>query len=225
LPNTRGITQDAPLVLTGRLIPSEVDDMVFDMDIVDRYPLELYEAAEQYKNPWDVKIKKLGEVLNTEKQYEGMMFTHDTDNINGSVLCSAYKILPTMMDKVNGQMEVARKIRAVDENDVARLIIERHFLRDIKGNLRKFSQQSFRCVKCNEIYRRPPLTGICKCGGKLVFTISEGSITKYMDPAMFLADKYNLPPYLKQTLVLLKDRIESVFGKEEAKQTGLGKWF
>ena len=224
LPNTRGITQDAPLVLTGRLIPSEVDDMVFDMDIVDRYPLELYEAAELYKNPWDVKIKKLGDALNLECQYEGMMFTHDTDNFNNGVLCSSYKILPTMADKVNGQMEVARKIRAVDENDVARLIIERHFLRDIKGNLRKFSQQSFRCGKCNEIYRRPPLTGICKCSGKLIFTISEGSITKYLDPAMNLAEKYNLPPYLKQTLMLLKDRIEGVFGKEEAKQTGLGKW-
>lgn len=225
LPNTRGITQDAPLVLTGQLIPSEVDDMVFDMDIVDRYPLELYEAAAEYKNPWDVKIRKLGNTLGTEAQYEGMMFTHDTDNFNAGVLCSAYKILPTMKDKVLGQMEVARKVRAVDENDVAKLVIERHFLRDIKGNLRKFSQQTFRCVKCNEIYRRPPMTGVCKCGGKLVFTISEGSIVKYLDPAVDLTIKYNLPPYLTQTLVLLRDRIESLFGKEEEKQEGLGKWF
>ncbi|MSR86044.1 DNA polymerase II large subunit [Candidatus Woesearchaeota archaeon] len=225
LPNTRGITQDAPLVLTGQLIPSEVDDMVFDMDIVDRYPLELYEAAQQYKNPWDVKIRKLGNTLGTEGQYEGMMFTHDTDNFNAGVLCSAYKILPTMKDKVMGQMEVARKLRAVDEHDVAKLVIERHFLRDIKGNLRKFSQQTFRCVKCNEIYRRPPLAGHCKCGGKLIFTISEGSIVKYLDPAVDLAVKYHLPPYLNLTLMLLRDRIESVFGKEEEKQEGLAKWF
>ncbi len=225
LPNTRGITQDAPLVLTGHLIPSEVDDMVFDMDIVSRYPLEMYESAMEYKNPWDVKIRKLGDTLNTEEQYEGMMFTHDTDNFNNGVLCSAYKILPTMKEKVLGQMEVARKIRAVDENDVARLVIERHFLRDIKGNLRKFSQQTFRCVKCNEIYRRPLLTGVCKCGGKLVFTISQGSIVKYLDPALDLIVKYDLPAYLKQTLVLLRDRIESVFGKEEEKQEGLSKWF
>ncbi|MBI5798063.1 DNA polymerase II large subunit [Candidatus Woesearchaeota archaeon] len=225
LPNTRGITQDAPLVLTGQLIPSEVDDMVFDMDIASRYPLELYESAAEYKNPWDVKIKKLGETLGTEAQYEGMMFTHDTDNFNAGVLCSSYKILPTMKDKVLGQMEVGRKIRAVDQDDVARLVIERHFIRDIKGNLRKFSQQSFRCVKCNEIYRRPPLTGVCTCGGKLVFTISQGSIVKYLDPALDLAEKYNLPIYLKQSLLLLRDRIESVFGKEEEKQEGLGKWF
>ncbi|MDP3918442.1 MAG: DNA polymerase II large subunit, partial [Nanoarchaeota archaeon] len=38
LPNTRGVTQDAPLVLTGQLIPSEVDDMVHGLDVVSRYP-------------------------------------------------------------------------------------------------------------------------------------------------------------------------------------------
>jgi len=226
LPNTRGVTQDAPLVLTSKLIPSEVDDMVFDMDISDTYPLEFYEAAEQYKNPWDVKVELLGDFLGKEKQYEGMMFTHPTSDINHGVRVSSYKILPSMREKVLGQMEIARKLRAVDTDDVARLVIERHFMRDIKGNLRKFSQQSFRCVKCNEIYRRPPMAGKCtECNGKLVFTIAEGSVVKYLEPAMELADKYNLPAYLKQTLVLVKDRIESVFGKDPEKQEGLNKWF
>jgi DNA polymerase II large subunit len=225
LPNTRGVTQDAPLVLTGRLIPSEVDDMVFNMDIVDRYPLELYEAAEEYKKPWDVKISKVEDFLDKPEQYEGYMFTHDTTNFNDSVLCSAYKTLPTMKDKVKGQMDVAVKLRAVDQDAVARLVIERHFLRDIKGNLRKFSMQGFRCVKCNTIYRRPPLEGRCDCLGKLVFTIAEGSVIKYLKPSMDLAENYGLPVYLKQTLALLKDRIESVFGKEPDKQEGLSKWF
>jgi DNA polymerase II large subunit len=225
LPNTRGVTQDAPLVLTSRLVPSEVDDMVFNMDVVSEYPIEFYDACMEYKNPWDVKIEIVEHNLGTEKQYEGMMFTHDTRNVNEGVRVSAYKTLPSMKDKVLGQMEIGRKIRAVDENDVARLVIERHFVPDIKGNLRKFSQQSFRCVKCNEIYRRPPLAGKCDCSGKLVFTIAEGSICKYMDPALNLAEKYNLPAYLQQSLKLLKCRIESVFGKEKEKQEGLGKWF
>ena len=226
LPNTRGISQDAPLVLTSRLVPSEVDDMVFNMDVCDHYPLELYEAAEEYKYPWDIKIHVLENDLGTEKQYEGMMFTHDTSDFNNGVLVSAYKTLPSMREKVLGQMEIGRKIRAVDVDDVARLVIERHFIRDIKGNLRKFSQQSFRCVKCNEIYRRPPLAGKCmNCSGKLVFTIAEGSVCKYLEPALDLAKKYNLPAYLQQSLVLLKNRIESVFGKDSEKQEGLGKWF
>ena len=123
-------------------------------------------------------------------------------------------------------MELANKIRAVDENDVARLVIERHFIRDIKGNLRKFSQQQFRCVKCNEKYRRPPLVGQCtKCGGRIIFTIAEGTIIKYMEPALSLADKYDIPVYLKQTLNLTQNMIESVFGKDPEKQEGLGRWF
>ncbi len=226
LPNSRGSTQDAALVLTSKLIPSEVDDMVFDMDIVWEYPLELYEAAEQYTKPWDIKIGKLGDNLGTEKQYEGMGFTHDTSSINAGVRCSSYKILPSMQEKVLGQMRLAEKLRAVDADDVARLVIERHFMRDIKGNLRKFSMQSFRCVNCNEIYRRPPLSGKCTaCGGKIIFTIAEGSIKKYLDPAISLAKKYNLPAYLQQSLELTKNRIDSVFGIDEEKQEGLNKWF
>lgn len=226
LPGHRGATQDEPLVLTSNLIPSEVDDMVFDMDIVRKYPLEFYEAAMEFKQPWDIKLDKLGDFLGTWRQYEGMGFTHDTDDLNNGVRCSAYKSLPTMREKVLGQMELAEKIRAVDESDVARLVIERHFMRDIKGNLRKFSMQQFRCVDCNEKHRRPPLAGKCtKCGGRLIFTIAEGSVIKYLESSISLAEKYDLPAYLKQTLMLTKNRIESVFGKDKEKQEGLGRWF
>jgi DNA polymerase II large subunit len=226
LPDSRGATQDAPLVLTSTVIPAEVDDMVFDMDITWKYPLEFYEACLNFKQPHDLDIEQLGKRLNTPEQYENMGFTHQTSNINIGVRCSAYKTLPSMEDKLKGQMELADKIRAVDESDVARLVIEKHFLRDIKGNLRKFSIQQFRCVKCNEKYRRPPLIGKCiKCNGRIIFTISEGSIIKYLEPATSLAEKYNLPSYLKQTLELTKLRVESVFGKEKEKQEALGRWF
>ena len=131
-----------------------------------------------------------------------------------------------MEDKLKGQMELADKIRAVDAVDVARLVIEKHLLRDIKGNLRKFSTQQFRCSKCPEKYRRPPLTGKClACGSRLIFTVSEGSIVKYLEPAISLSDKYNLSPYLKQVLMLTKNRVEGVFGKDKDKQEGLGRWF
>jgi DNA polymerase II large subunit len=226
LPNSRGSTQDAPLVLTSRSIPSEVDDMVFDLDVAWKYPLQFYEAGMEYKMPWDVEIDQLGKRLGTEKQYEKMGFTHNTTNINAGVKCSAYKTLPSMEEKLLGQMGIAERIRAVDTEDVARLVIEKHFIRDIKGNLRKFSMQQFRCVNCNEKFRRPPLVGKCtKCGGKIIFTISEGSIIKYLEPAISMAEKYNLPPYLKHSLELTKRRVEGVFGKEKEKQTGLGSWF
>ncbi|MFA6073512.1 MAG: DNA polymerase II large subunit [Candidatus Woesearchaeota archaeon] len=226
LPSSRGSTMDAPLVLTTVLIPAEVDDMVFNMDIVSNYPLSLYRAADKLKMPYDVPIRRVGQLIGTELQYEKFGFTHDTSNINAGVLCSSYKLLPSMKEKVDAQMDIAVKIRAVDQTDVARLIIEKHFIRDTKGNLRKFSTQEFRCVGCNEKFRRPPLAGKCSaCNGKIIFTISEGSIVKYMDYSILLSKKYNVNPYVRQIIELTQRRIESVFGKEKEVQKGLKDWF
>ena len=131
-----------------------------------------------------------------------------------------------MQDKVRGQMELVESIRAVNADDVARLIIERHLIRDIRGNLRKFSMQEFRCSSCNEKYRRPPMQGNCiRCHGNIIFTISEGSIVKYLEPALSLANKYNVSEYVKQSLELTKSYIESIFGREKEKQEALKKWF
>jgi len=208
------------------LNPAEVDDMAFDVDRVWKYPLEFYRAAENYAMPWDVKIERIKHVLETEAQFEGMGFTHHTSDFNTGIFCSQYKLLPSMQEKLQGQMDLAVKLRCVNQADVARLVIEKHFLRDIKGNFRKFSQQQFRCVKCNEKYRRPPLSGKCvKCDGNIIFTISEGSILKYLEPSLNIARAFDIPVYLKQSLELLKRQIESYFGKDHERQEGLGKWF
>jgi DNA polymerase II large subunit len=225
LPESRGSTMDAPLVLTYFLNPREVDDMVFNLDIAWKYPLEFYKACKQFKSPREIKIKQVKQVLGTPAQYIGMGFTHDTVDINEGVLVSAYKILPSMEEKLKGQMELAEKIRAVDASDVARLVIDKHFMKDTKGNLRKFSQQEFRCVDCNEKFRRPPLAGKCSaCGGKIIFTVSEGFIIKYLELSIKLAEKYKVPIYMRQTLELLKQRVESVFGKAKDRQEMLGAW-
>ena len=64
-----------------------------------------------------------------------------------------------------------------------------------------------------------------KCQGNIIFTISEGSIIKYLEISLKLAEKYNVSPYLRQNLELTKMRIESIFGREADKQEGLVKWF
>jgi DNA polymerase II large subunit len=226
LPSSTGSTMDAPLVLTTKLIPSEVDDMVFDMETSWKYPLEFYNACENFKMPWDIKLEQLNDNLDTPKQYEGFGFTHPTITVNAGIFCSAYKTLPSMQEKLMSQMNLAEKLCAVDESDVATLVIDKHFMKDLKGNLRKFSQQQFRCVKCNEKYRRPPLKSKCQsCGGKVIFTISEGSVGKYLEPSISLAKNYHVSPYLSQSIDLLKERFESVFGKEKEKQSSLGAWF
>ncbi|MEK6852256.1 MAG: DNA polymerase II large subunit [Nanoarchaeota archaeon] len=222
LPDHRGSTQDAPLILNTRIKANEVDDMVFDIETVFEYPLELYQKAENFANPREVKIPQVRDFLESQIR---MAYTHEITNLNHGVMQSAYKKIATMGEKVVKQMEVAERIRAVDTADVARLVIERHFIRDIRGNLRKFSSQQFRCVKCNTKYRRPPLYGSCRCGGRLIFTIAEGGIVKYLEPALELARKYEVSPYIKQSLELTKMRIESIFGREKEKQVALQKWF
>lgn len=225
LPAKRGGTMDAPLVLSMVLNPEEIDDEVFDVDTCWNYPLEFYRAAMESKAPWSIPVDQIKNRIGTEAQYEGMGYTHEITDLNNSVLVSSYKTLPTMVEKMEVQMELANKIRAVDSAGVASLIITGHFIRDIKGNLRKFSQQKVRCVKCNEKYQRPPISGVCnKCGGKIIFTISEGTLKKYLEPSLELARKENVPNYIKQSLEIVKDRIDTLFGKEKTKQVGLGEF-
>lgn len=230
LPGHRGGTQDAPLVLNAKIDAGEVDDQILDLEVVPEkgYPLELYEKAEKKLHSSEIKeIKNVSDVLKEGGDpFRNICFTHDTNDFNESVLCSSYKLLATMQDKVKHQMELVEKLRSADTSDTARLIIDRHFMRDMKGNLRKFSQQEFRCVACNEIVRRVPLNGVCpKCRGKLIFTIHEGGIKKYLEPALDLAKRYNLSEYMQQSLELVKRYIDSIFGRELEKQESISKWF
>jgi len=227
LPSHRGGTQDAPLVLNGKIDAGEVDDQILDVMLVKNYPLELYRKSEKREHSSVIKMESIKTRLaDGTNPFVDLHYTHESFNINDGVWCSAYKKLGTMAEKVQHQMELVEKLRAVDTSDVARLIIERHLIRDTRGNLRKFSMQQFRCVGCNEIIRRPPLNGVCpKCNGKIIFTIHEGGVKKYMELATELAVKYNLSPYLKQTLELTQRYIDSVFGKELEKQEQLGEWF
>jgi len=228
LPSHRGGTQDAPLVLNGKIYAKEVDDQILDFELVNNYPLELYEKAEQKKHSSEIEIEMVKQrIARNEDPYVHTGFTHDTDNFNQGATCSSYKTLPTMKDKVAAQMQLCTKLRSVEEGDVARLIIDRHFMRDLKGNLRKFSQQTFRCGRCNSIYRRPPLDGKCeKCHNpKLIFTISYGSIVKYLEPGLELTRNYNVPSYIKEDLELTKRYVESIFGRETEKQEAIDKWF
>ncbi|MEK6936129.1 MAG: DNA polymerase II large subunit, partial [Nanoarchaeota archaeon] len=191
LPAHRGGTQDAPLVLNGFINAREVDDQILDFELVSNYPLELYEKAEQKLHSSQIKIEMVKQrIARGEDPFVNTGFTHSTSDFNIGATCSCYKTLPTMAEKVKAQMDLCSKLRSVDQGDVARLIIDRHFMRDLKGNLRKFSQQNFRCSKCNTIYRRVPLTGKCgqlnskgePCTGNIIFTISYGSIVKYLEP-------------------------------------------
>ncbi|NJE05493.1 DNA-directed DNA polymerase II large subunit [Thermococcus sp. M36] len=213
LPEKRGGKMDAPLVVTTRLDPREVDSEVHNMDVVRYYPLEFYKATYEMKSPKEVKvIERVEDRLGRPEMYEGLKFTHDTDDIGLGPKMSLYKQLGDMVEKVERQLALAERIRAVDEHHVAETIINSHLVPDLRGNLRSFTRQEFRCVKCNTKYRRPPLTGKCpKCGGKIVLTVSKGAIEKYLPTAKMLVTKYRVLDYTRQRICITEKDIKSLF--------------
>jgi DNA polymerase II large subunit len=145
-------------------------------------------------------------------QYEGFGFTHDTNDIAEGPAESAYKTLETMMDKMTAQLELAKRIRAVDEGDVVHRVITKHFLPDLIGNLKSFSGQKFRCTKCGESYRRVPLSGHCYCGNKLNLTVYEASVKKYLEVTSRIGRDYGVSDYTQQRIRLIEQSITSIFG-------------
>ena len=226
MPDTRGgRTMDAPLVLTTCLDPEEVDDESWNVDVDDTYPLEFYRETQNYPHTWDLKSKpRIVEELIGKTEVFHTKFTHDTYDINEGPHRSRYTQLDTMLEKLFAQLDLERKLRAVDEDKVAEAVLSKHFLRDIKGNLRKFSKQGFRCVTCNEKYRRVPLIGKCtRCEGKILLTISEGSARKYIEPSKRIMDEFKITSYLRQQFFLLEKEADSMFGKK-ARQLNLAKY-
>ncbi|WP_142861007.1 DNA polymerase II large subunit [Salinigranum halophilum] len=222
LPDKRGGQMDAPLVMSSRIDPSEIDDEAHNVDIVREYPREFYEATLEMADPESVDITIAEETLDTDHEYHGFEHSHDTSNIALGPDLSAYKTLGSMMEKMDAQLELARKLRAVDETDVAERVIEYHFLPDLIGNLRAFSRQETRCLDCGEKYRRVPLTGDCReCGGRVNLTVHRGSVNKYMETAIRVADEYDCRPYTKQRLEVLEKSLESVFENDQNKQSGI----
>jgi DNA polymerase II large subunit len=221
LPEKRGGTMDAPLMLVTRVGPLEVDKEAHHVEVSTDLPLEFYRSAPG-KNPAELLhlVEVVESRLGTGKEYE-FGFEFDTSDISGGPPLSKYKLLDTMEEKINSQLKLAEKIRAVDERDVAQRIIEHHFIPDIKGNLKKFASQKFRCTSCNKKYRRIPLSGVCTCGGNLVLTVSRGGIEKYVKLANQIAEKYRVSDYLKQRLKLVEMEIKSLFESGPSKQLSL----
>lgn len=230
LPQTRGGSMDAPLVLTSRIDPSEIDKESLNVDVGTGYPIELYEAALRYAKAKDVEplIDRVERRLGTPAQLEGFHFTHDTSDISAGPLESMYTQLKSMTEKLEAELQLAEKIRAVDEDDVAERVLNTHFIRDLMGNLSAFSKQKFRCTKCNTSYRRMPLAGKCTafkgkgiCNGTIIPTVHEGSVKKYLDMSRNICKKYKVSEYTKQRVEVLDLAIASTFGEEKQEQLGL----
>ena len=228
LPSSLGGKMDAPLVISLLLDPLEVDSESHNVDYISRYPLKFYLDSQKYVKPTEMGeyMDLFKDHLRTESQFEGSMYTHPTKSINLGPHKSAYSLFKTMDEKIESQLYLARIITAVYEQEVAKKIISSHFAPDILGNLRAFSTQTFRCVKCGEKYRRIPLSGKCtKCKGKLLLTVNSGGIKKYLPKAQQLIKDFNLGAYTEQRWKLIERNVQSLCDNPKIKQQTIASFF
>ncbi|HYK92817.1 MAG TPA: DNA polymerase II large subunit [Thermoplasmata archaeon] len=228
LPQSRGALMDKPLVLTTRLNVTEVDKEAHSLDVAGRYPLAFYRAAAEGKSPKEVEpfIETLGRRVDRPEPLEGLAFTHDTRSIAGGPVRSAYREVGSMRKGVEQSLLLTTQIRAVDVAEAVTLVLNAHFLPDLMGNLKSYATQKFRCKKCGESYRRPPLSGHCtagppgsRCDGELLPTVFEGAVRKYLGLSQRLAAIPGVTPYLRQRIQLLETSLATMFPGSSAQRT------
>jgi len=214
LPDRIGGLMDAPLLLAPLLNPVEVARQAFNIEVEGRLPLKFYERTMEGADPKEMEdiVPTLNRSLEASTGSWRMGFTHPTADLNHGRLVSSYKELPTMLDKVMAQLGLADLTLAVKGEEVARKVLSTHILRDLVGNLRTYTSQHGRCLKCGAKPRRPPLMGKCtKCGGKLGATVFKMGVEKYLEVATKLVQRYDVGSYYSQRLELIKVELAETF--------------
>ena len=238
LPESRGGLMDAPLVLSTRIDPNEIDKEAHNLDVGASYPLEVYEAALRFAHPKTVEslVDLVGRRVGSVLQYEGFSYTHEGGSPSAGPHVSTYTE-GSMEEKLSRQLDLAKKIRAVDPQDVVTRIVVHHLLPDMIGNMGAFSRQEFRCTKCGGKYRRLPLQKRCTkttpiaggqrrtCGGNIVLTVHQSSVRKYLELTKKIADEYDVSNYLRQRIALMDEAMRSLFTNDRDKDVKLDDFF
>jgi DNA polymerase II large subunit len=218
IPPQIGGLMDTPLLIQPIILPAEVDDQAHNFDVAWGYPGSFYKATGSAPNASKLaeSIETIRNRINHEDQFYNFGFTHETSSITIESPRSAYSTLETLADKIAKQVEVAEKIEAVSARQVVESIIKTHLIRDIMGNMKKYSTQSFKCRACNRTLRRPTVSAHCEiCGGELKETLTRGSVEKYLGIARRLANQYSVDQYIKDRLDLLVREMDQLFPTRE----------
>jgi len=228
LPDRRGArSMDSPLLMTSVVDPDEIDDEAHNVTTQSRFPLEFYYKTQEKPGPKDVDIPIIEDMLEEATSGErdgirGVGFTTETEDIGSGPFESRYNELEGMDSFVEHQLELATRTRAIDESMVASKVIDKHLLPDILGNLNAFTKTEFMCNMCHSKFKFPPFNHQCPdCGGGMRAIMNEGMVTKYVDTAIEMGEKYEVSDYMQQRLNVLSDRVDQLFENDKNKQSGL----
>ena len=214
-----GGLMDAPLLVQPMVVPRESQPQAHNLEICSSFPLEFFDqSALQPKASKVDCIEMTKDRLGTSKEFTGYLYTHDTTTLVPAKARSAYSTLGSMLDKLDMQLRNAELIDAVDSTEIVTFVISTHLVPDMRGNLRAYAQQKFRCTSCGKPYPRPPLIGSCTCGNALIPTISRASVEKYLRLAKRLVENYDVGPYHKDRIRSLSEEMDLVFGKSAGNQ-------
>ena len=229
LPDSIGGLMDAPLLIQPIVLPKEVQRQARNLDIMHSYPKEFYYETANNPNPTNIKTKMQTTeefvLSGNEKQFVDFHFTHTTSDISTGPPRTSYITDKNINIKIDKQLDIAKKIDAVDPNKVVRSLIKTHLIPDIVGNTRAYLGQEFRCKNkyCQKKARRMPLNNRCRaCQGPLQATVTRGSALKYLPLAIRLCNEYDVGDYIKNRIELLQEEVLSIFpSKKDENQVEL----
>ena len=180
-------------------------------------------------------VEFVGCRLGSDNESRGFGFTHDTNDCSDGPKNNPYNTLDSMRLKTMAQFALGTTLYSVDNKDQSSRLIDRHLIRDMRGNLRAYGQQKVRCTKCGTSYRRPPITGECNqivdtkvdpftneevevmCPGNLILTVTKGSVAKYDGLMNELVEKYGCNEYIKELYHMVSNWVAETFREEETK--------
>ena len=246
LPKSRGGRMDAPLTLTTRILATEIDKEALNVDVLWKYPTSFYELTQSEVPPTPKTALKHGIRIVESFIDEGEMavgqigYTHETSDCAGGPRNNPYNTLEGMRRKTMEQFSLGEILHSMNNKEQASKLIDRHLIRDMRGNLRAYGQQKVRCPKCSASYRRVPVSGKCRtimdkktdpftgneietlCPGRLILTVTEGGVSKYDGLMQTLIEKYGCNEYIAGLYSQVSKWVAETFeSKELGKQQTL----
>ena len=209
IPTSRGGTMDVPSIIAFSDKWEEISAYA-NYDSV-KVNLPFYRILSENKNP----LKE--ELLSYKISYltPSLPLIHTIDNISRYNFENLFRE-SKIVSKIEMELQVLSRIRAVKEGEFVDNILENDFLPKITASLTRFFLQPVRCNTCNTTFRRVPLNNCPVCFRQnFGLTLSEGWVLRYLDIINQLKEKYNsdISEYCQSWIELIELNKHLLFDK------------